>query len=474
MLHEALTELKLWHLGFACYVPLLWTFRRVSLSLPQALGVIASPALCIACLCAGIAIALVGAGIAAFAGRGASQARYACLGIAGGTMGLAAMTAAVSLDSSANVASPTPLPLLWLVAAGYGCIGFALIMYLLGWINALRGISAPVALCLTVACILLGNLSQMPMHIISSPLALNALLAVFNVACGVSLLRLRVSMASPPAAAEPKERPGIAVVLRQSFSSAGFGLMLCCFAWGVIALPPARYIDEYTVSGLMTFLLGDLVGLFVIIWAARSLGHQATYEEARQRVFFLLPIFAAAMVCFAFARMLDASGLLRGFLSVCYNVGLSGFGSLFVAATALRCHEKLLSTALATTPLLLVCLLVYMAGVGAYAILGNNAMYIEVMFVLAYMVSLMSLTASRASLNDADLLAKQVDAVSLAGGLTEREREVLVLLADSYTAEAIAEHLHVSLATVRSHKKHIYTKLDVHRTEDLVRLIHNT
>ncbi len=472
MLDKAWAELKPWHLGFACYIPLLWAFRRISLPLPQALGALVSPALCITCLCAGMAVGLVGAGGAALVGRAATQTRYARLGLVGGTVGLVAMATAVLPESTGAVFS-LPFPSAWLVVAGYGCIGFTLATYLLGWLNALRGVSAPVVLCLTAVCILLGNLSQIPMHTVSNPLTLNALLIIFNVVCGVSLLHARPADARPAETVESKERPDIVSVLRQSCSSAGFGLMLCCFAWGVIALPPARYIDDFTVTGLLTFFLGDLVGLLVIAWAARQLGSRATYEEARQRMFFLLPIFAVAMVCFAFARMLDASGFLRGFLSVCYNVGLIGFGSLFIATTALRCREKLLSTGLATAPFVLACVLVYVAGAVAYALLGNNAMYLEVMLVLAYMLCLMGITARRASLNDVELLGRRVAAISLAGGLTEREREVLVLLADSYTAEAIAEHLHVSLATVRSHKKHIYTKLDVHKTEDLIRLIRN-
>ena len=49
----------------------------------------------------------------------------------------------------------------------------------------------------------------------------------------------------------------------------------------------------------------------------------------------------------------------------------------------------------------------------------------------------------------------------VAGDLTEREREVLVLLAGGKTNRAIAQALFISEKTVASHVSHIFTKLGV-------------
>ena len=52
------------------------------------------------------------------------------------------------------------------------------------------------------------------------------------------------------------------------------------------------------------------------------------------------------------------------------------------------------------------------------------------------------------------------------GGLSEREREVLLFNAKGYTVGEIANKLHLSAHTVATHVKHIYRKLAVHsRTE---------
>jgi len=54
--------------------------------------------------------------------------------------------------------------------------------------------------------------------------------------------------------------------------------------------------------------------------------------------------------------------------------------------------------------------------------------------------------------------------------LTERENEVLGYLTKGYAAKEIADRMHVSVPTVKTHLQHIYTKLHVRsRTEVLLR-----
>jgi LuxR family maltose regulon positive regulatory protein len=52
--------------------------------------------------------------------------------------------------------------------------------------------------------------------------------------------------------------------------------------------------------------------------------------------------------------------------------------------------------------------------------------------------------------------------------LTKREQQVLSLLAAPLSPEEIASELTVSVATVRTHTKRIYSKLDVHTRMDAV------
>lgn len=52
--------------------------------------------------------------------------------------------------------------------------------------------------------------------------------------------------------------------------------------------------------------------------------------------------------------------------------------------------------------------------------------------------------------------------------LTDREKEVLQLLAEGKTAKAIAGILSLSPYTVETHRTHIMQKLDLHSAVDLV------
>jgi LuxR family maltose regulon positive regulatory protein len=56
----------------------------------------------------------------------------------------------------------------------------------------------------------------------------------------------------------------------------------------------------------------------------------------------------------------------------------------------------------------------------------------------------------------------------LAEPLTERELEVLRLLAAGMSSPEIAQHFVVSINTVKTQIKSIYSKLDVHSREDAI------
>ena len=59
--------------------------------------------------------------------------------------------------------------------------------------------------------------------------------------------------------------------------------------------------------------------------------------------------------------------------------------------------------------------------------------------------------------------------MNLVTSISEREREVLVLVANELTTQEIANRLFLSAHTVDSHKKNLKTKLKVRNTAGLVR-----
>ncbi len=53
--------------------------------------------------------------------------------------------------------------------------------------------------------------------------------------------------------------------------------------------------------------------------------------------------------------------------------------------------------------------------------------------------------------------------------LSDREREVLQLIAEGKSNKEVSQVLHVAVSTVESHRKHIMEKLDLHNTAAIVR-----
>ncbi|MFD0502627.1 response regulator transcription factor [Streptomyces chiangmaiensis] len=56
------------------------------------------------------------------------------------------------------------------------------------------------------------------------------------------------------------------------------------------------------------------------------------------------------------------------------------------------------------------------------------------------------------------------------GNLTESERKLIPLVVDGLTNRAIADRLYVSVHTVNTHMKHIFTKLGINTRVELTRL----
>ena len=66
------------------------------------------------------------------------------------------------------------------------------------------------------------------------------------------------------------------------------------------------------------------------------------------------------------------------------------------------------------------------------------------------------------------------DAMTAIYELTRRERDILPLLVERYSASEVAEYLVISVATAKTHIRNIYAKLDVHSQRELISLYQQT
>jgi len=68
-----------------------------------------------------------------------------------------------------------------------------------------------------------------------------------------------------------------------------------------------------------------------------------------------------------------------------------------------------------------------------------------------------------------DYVPPTVNRRSTTRDLTLREREVLQLIAEGYKTSEVAEHLHISVKTVETHRKRIMDKLHLDNIAGLVK-----
>jgi DNA-binding NarL/FixJ family response regulator len=82
--------------------------------------------------------------------------------------------------------------------------------------------------------------------------------------------------------------------------------------------------------------------------------------------------------------------------------------------------------------------------------------------------SFFSPSAAKVMLDDYVRHLAEKGIVDRLDSLSEREREVLQLIAEGHSNKEIAELLSISPTTVDTHRTHILQKLDVHNTAELV------
>lgn len=80
-------------------------------------------------------------------------------------------------------------------------------------------------------------------------------------------------------------------------------------------------------------------------------------------------------------------------------------------------------------------------------------------------------SASQQQPEISDRISKRCQKMGVHFGLSSRETEVAELLARGFTGPAIAEHLFISENTVRTHSRRIYSKLGIHKKQELLAML---
>ena len=116
---------------------------------------------------------------------------------------------------------------------------------------------------------------------------------------------------------------------------------------------------------------------------------------------------------------------------------------------------------------------------GRYLMAAGDALFTALflgIWVLAMLLLVMFLVERRRAVTapepvapaEVDVLASSCDALARAHGLSEREAQVILAFARGRSASRIAEEFGISQETVKTHVKHVYTKVGVHSRQELL------
>jgi Response regulator containing a CheY-like receiver domain and an HTH DNA-binding domain len=208
------------------------------------------------------------------------------------------------------------------------------------------------------------------------------------------------------------------------------------------------------------------------------------------KVFWLVIVGA---IGFSFVTALAFNAMLQVVLSVFAGVRYVAFGYINIKLVDIARHSR--------TPIYVVfaagwSILQISMGMGAVATLyGLDTLGLNLDVVVSMLLAVLAmgglLLPHSSELSDVFVGASQSDeaderneSASMEGillnrcrtlrqrfGLTEREAEIVFLIAQGYTQTYCAEALMVSINTIRSHMKHIYSKLDIHSKDELLQLL---
>jgi DNA-binding CsgD family transcriptional regulator len=280
--------------------------------------------------------------------------------------------------------------------------------------------------------------------------------------CQAAFFPLRIWPEDPGAQKKPH------VLLTRKFKSTSLGLVFFSLVFGVTASFHILADPDTTTSHLVVsiaFCAGSLI--LGGVWAL-------TREKASTSLtqWYLLPVPAAILLAAPF--LTDGVYMLVNALLICTYTCYETANVLYLANMAY--HKKL--------PTLFVFGLGRFCGAFGF-LMGWIINYIYVFnefsrdillifsYVIAFGLIVGLLIYSRPKSTDKPPRSwrARCEAVCEFYGLTQREREIFVLLAKGRNAKFIARELYISEYTARTHIVHIHRKLGVHRQQEILNLI---
>ena len=157
--------------------------------------------------------------------------------------------------------------------------------------------------------------------------------------------------------------------------------------------------------------------------------------------------------------------------NICYRYGVSAvwlFGIERGVRILLMCLGRMLSWAAGTFALGAIDGTYVVGAIGICAVLGGTLVFLSERDLSSrWGATFLDQTAATREIVQKQEVADRCHALASEYGLTTRESEVLLLLAQHKTVGIIERELFIANGTAKAHIRHIYQKLDIHSREEL-------
>ncbi len=230
------------------------------------------------------------------------------------------------------------------------------------------------------------------------------------------------------------------------------------------------------------FTLGIVIGaVLILLFAALQRLPRQPMSEYRVYPWLLILIILACVMFLADDRLDGAAFLLAVAISSLFEVLLT----LYMGVLTQRGYAPPATAfALSGSAIRLgICLgngtaLFYERMPGLHEILVRPTFVLLVVLLAGLLITMVrqeyAIEEFTRSPQAASELAALVNSVAEEFRLSEREREIMALIGQGYTASAVAEKLVISPYTVNTHIQHIYGKLGIHKRSELIGYLHRT
>lgn len=252
------------------------------------------------------------------------------------------------------------------------------------------------------------------------------------------------------------------------------------FAFGLIQT--SSKVSNAMHSSLATVTAAAII-LCIVLWSQKEIGFAVVYRVAFPLMVFGLLLVSAAfpnagsVSAFCVTMSYTASWIFMMMIcaNLCHSYGVSAiwlFGIERGLRTAAQMSGRLVHTVLSThLPDVASCDMAVTIISIMMIIFGMAVLYSEPDFTTRWGIRFLNPEDAEDSLVEMNRLATRCTEVCDEYHLSQREAEVLGLLAQKKTISEVEEELFIAEGTAKAHMRHIYEKLDIHSRQELFEIL---